>query len=49
MSATSSSGVTPSFAAAWIMSNWFGRSRSSWAAGIVKTAKVAVPSDSRFA
>ena len=45
MSATSSSGLTPSLAATEIASNWPSRSSSSCAAGIVKTANVAVPSE----
>ena len=45
MSSTSCSGVTPSVAATEIASNEFSRSRSRCAVGIVKTAKVAVPSE----
>ena len=45
MSSTSCSGVTPSAAATEIASNEFSRSSRRCAVGIVKTAKVAVPSE----
>ena len=45
-SLTSFSGATPGAAAIQIASNWFLRSKSFWAVGIVKTANVAAPSDS---
>ena len=45
-SATSFSGETPGSAAIQIASNWFLRSKSFCAVGIVKTANVAAPSDS---
>ncbi len=43
MAATSSSSATPSSAATEIASYCPSRSSSSWAAGIVKTAKLAFP------
>ena len=48
IAATSSSSVVPSIAATEIASYWPSRSRSSCAAGIVKTAKLAFPRLSRL-